>query len=556
MSDFAVRGLEIHSTRMWDTTQARTAMDFIKRYNMNALIFHQNELSDQLVYPEKYFPLEYMWKRFPHRFSRVHNNRSYINNIIDLCHRKNIMFFLQTKEIYFDEWILELHPNVRNAKTGFICPTNPFWWEYLDVKLEELLKFVPDFDGIIVSPGTRESKLSIATNRCGCDCCEEITDADWYAKLIGVMHTRLSTLGKKLIVRDFAFEAKDQSGILQGVNRTSLDIIIALKNTPHDYYPTFPTNAAIGKSSHPEWIEFDTWGQFFGNGVFPVSVVEDMRERMRDCKTMGAQGIILRTDWENMLDHCSFNSPNILNVIAGAMLSQNVQTDPDEVYCEWAKFGIFSPLKPASYDQKPEPLASLENYTYLRDFMKASWKIIEKTMYARGHLFQDNSMFPYTMERATNIMMKTHSLEEWRPGAAMYVSPTDENIKTILEEKQQAVLESEQLKDILRVDKLGLSAEMTSDLKELLDIYPYYVRCFEKTCKAYFLTLKAESTCDKADIDAARHEIPELRAYSEVIKKRVSQGEYTHQIPRMVDYRRLLSMALSIETHLSNLRGK
>lgn len=555
MSDFDIRGLEIHSTRMWDTTQARAAMDFIKRYNLNALMFHQNELLDQLVYPEKYFPLEYMWKRFPHRFSRVHNNRSYINNIIDLCHRRDIMFFPQVKELYFDEWVIELHPEARNAETGFICPTHPFWWEYLDAKMEELLKFVPDFDGIIVSPGTRESKLSIATNRCGCGRCKETSDADWYAKLINIMYHRLSPLGKKLIVRDFAFEANDQTGILQGVNQTSQDIIMALKNTPHDYYPTFPTNAAIGKSKHPEWIEFDTWGQFFGNGVFPVSVVEDMQERMRDCKARGAKGIMLRTDWENMLDYCSFNSPNILNAIAGAMLSQNVETDLDDIYREWAKFGMLSSLKPASYDQKPEPLPNPENYTYIRDFMKASWKVVEKTMYARGHLYQDNSMFPYTMERAANIMMKTHSLEEWKPGAAKYVLPTDDNIKIVMEEKQQAVKESEQLKDILSVDKLGLSAELSAELKELLDLYPYYVRCFEKTCKAYFLTLKAESTRDKTDIDAARQEIPELRAYSEVIKKRIAQGEYTHQIPRMIDYTRLLSMASSIEEHLSKVDG-
>jgi hypothetical protein len=555
MSDFEFRGLEIHSFRLWDTTQVRAAMDFIQHYRLNALIFHQNDLIDQLVYPEKYFPPEYMWKRFPPRFSRVHNNRTYINNIIDLCHRRNIQFFPEVKEIYFDEWITELYPEVRNAQNGLLCPTHPFWWEYMTVKMEEFLAFVPNIDGIIVSPGTRESKLSIASNRCGCDRCKNTDDADWYAQLINVIYEKLAPLNKKLIIRDFAFGADDQTGILHGVNRTSKNIIIALKNTPHDYYPTFPTNAAIGRSGHPEWIEFDTWGQFFGNGVFPASVIEDMQKRMQDCKTAHSKGILLRTDWENMTDHCSFNSPNILNVIAGAMLSQKVDTNIDDIYKEWAEFGMLSPLKPASHDQKPEPLKNPTNYTYIRDFMKASWKVIEKTMYVRGHLFQDNSMFPYTMERGNNIMVQTHSMDEWKPGSAEQVKPTEENIKIILAEKQQAVKESEVLGTILCVDKLGYSKELTENLRELLDLYPYYTRCFEITCRAYFRTLRAETTQNEIDIEAAQKEIPNLREYAEVIKKRIAEREYTHEIPRLIDYKRLLNLVVNIEKHLAKLKN-
>ena len=37
--------------------------------------------------------------------------------------------------------------------------------------------------------------------------------------------------------------------------------------------------AAAGKLR--EYIEFDTWGQYFGMGVAPMSLVEDIRERLR-----------------------------------------------------------------------------------------------------------------------------------------------------------------------------------------------------------------------------------------------------------------------------------
>ncbi len=45
----------------------------------------------------------------------------------------------------------------------------------------------------------------------------------------------------------------------------------------------FRINPAIGccGSDMRQWVEFDTWGQYFGLGVFPCSVVEDMQGRLQ-----------------------------------------------------------------------------------------------------------------------------------------------------------------------------------------------------------------------------------------------------------------------------------
>lgn len=551
MRKFDVRGLEIHSPRMWDQTQVINALDFMEKYGLNTLIFHQNDLLDVLVFPEKHFSLEYMWKRFPPRYSRVLNNRYYINNIIDMCHRRNIKFVAEVKELYFDEWITELHPEVRNPETGLLCPSHPFWWEYLSAKLEELFENVSGMDGIIVSPGTRESKVSISANKCGCEKCNTTDPVEWYSTLLKTMHEKLAEKSKFLVVRDFAFGASDQTVILKGVNKTSEDIIISLKNTPHDYYPTFPLNHAIGRSGHEEWIEFDTWGQFFGNGVFPVSVVEDMKERMVKCHELGCKGIFLRTDWENMVEHCSFNSPNLLNVIAGAMLSSNIDTEVDDIYREWAKYGLLSPLKPASFDQKPVPIANPENYTKLRDFMKASWKVMEKTPYVQDHLFQDNSMFPYSMERCFAIMLSIHSMEEWKPGASKRVEPTAENLERIFEEKRQAMLEVERLGAILDVDSLALPGDMAEDFKDMLDLYKYYVKCFYLSCRACFCCLKAEKTRNGEDRMDTLAVLSEITAYKEIIKERVSRRVYTQEVGRLIDYKRFEYLIKNINKHLN-----
>jgi hypothetical protein len=118
--------------------------------------------------------------------------------------------------------------------------------------------------------------------------------------------------------------------------------------------------------------------------------------------------------------------------------------------------------------------------------MKASWKVIEKTMFVRGHLFQDNSMFPYSIERGSEIMMRTHAMDEWKPGASQEVLPTERNLAVIFAEKQQAIWEAEALGDILCIEKLGFSQEMTDDYKDLLDLYPYYVRLFRNQLPGIF----------------------------------------------------------------------
>jgi hypothetical protein len=74
-------------------------------------------------------------------------------------------------------------------------------------------------------------------------------------------------------------------------------IVISLKNTPHDFYPTFPDNARIGDvGNHPQWVEFDTWGQFFGLGVVPSIILDDLSQRFRHSAKSGVSGVIALLD--------------------------------------------------------------------------------------------------------------------------------------------------------------------------------------------------------------------------------------------------------------------
>jgi hypothetical protein len=550
---FRHRALEFHSARMWQWAQVEQALDFMDKFRLNALVFHQNDIVEHLVFPEAFFPESLMWKRWPVRMHSIYQNRHYINKVVREAAARGIAFHVEIKEIWFADPLLELVPGLRNAD-GSVCASNPFWWEFLDLKLRELLKAVPGIEGVIVSPGTRESKVSISTNTCTCARCRATDPTDWYAKLLGAMHRPLAEHGKTLAVRDFSYSADQQSRMLDAARRVSGDIVISLKNTPHDYYPTFPDNPRIGHTGGlRQWIEYDTWGQFFGLGVFPVSVVEDMQKRMRHALASGAEGIALRTDWEVITDAGAFNSPNILNVLAGALLAQDVETDLDEVYAAWARHGFYSPLREASALWPLQVPTHPRAAHRLRDFMRGAWAVMEKSAYVRGHLFHEDGQYCDTVERSMDMLVHIHGRDDWEPGASRLLDPTPANLDLILAEKSQAVREADGLAEVLRAGELGVDDATALDMTNMLRLYALYVRGFELCARAVFLVLRAEAEPRADAVAAARATAGPLVDFGAEVRALLKGTAYPHYLYWALDTTRTDTLARDVERRLAAL---
>lgn len=548
---FRMRGLEFHSSRMWQWAQVRAALDFMQKFGMNTLIFHQNDIVDHLVFPHALFPEELMWKRWPVRLHSIYQNRHYINKVAREAKTRGIAFCVEIKEIWYVDQVLEQVPGLRNPD-GSVCASHPFWWEFMDMKQRELLDAVPDIAGVIVSPGTRESKVSISTNTCRCARCQATDPTDWYSQLLGAMHQPLAEQGKTFAVRDFSYSADQQSRMLDAARRVSSDIVISLKNTPHDYYPPFPHNPRIGHTGGlRQWIEFDTWGQFFGLGVFPVSVVEDMQYRMRHALASGAEGVALRTDWEVITDAGAFNSPNILNVVAGAMLARDVDLDLDEVYRAWAAHGLYSPLREASAMDGPHVPSGAGSAIKLKEFMRNSWQVVEKALYVRGHLFHEDDQYPDSLAKAFDMMVNIHGRDDWEPGASRLLEPTDANLDEIFSEKAQAVRAVDELQSVLQPASLGLASAVVQDLTTMLELYRLYVRGYELCAKTVFLTRKAQVEPDAQSIAAARATIAPLRAFGEQVRARLAGSSYPHYLYWMLDTTRTDALARDVEERLT-----
>jgi len=550
MNGFGFRGLEIHSARMWQEAQVLQALDFIESIGMTALVFNQNDILDAVVYPEKYFPDALMWKRWPPRNCAVKNSRSYLRHVIRLAADRGVDFYFECKELCFPSGLLEIYPHLL-GKDGALCPFDPFWPEFLSEKLRELLREVPGFAGIIFSIGTRESMLSVSANQCRCQRCKGGAETDWYRLIFETILGVLQPAGKKMIIRDFSFTGAQQSAMLEAARQCSSEIIVSLKNTPRDYYPPYPTNPQIGTTGREEWIEFDTWGQFFGLGIFPVSVVEDMQMRLRECKARGASGILLRTDWECTTEGSAFSGMNLLNVYAGAMLALDIEHDLDEIYKRWTANGYISALRPASCLVAPVVPSAPDAYRQMRDFMRASWRVMEKTNYVRSLLFGESVIPPDTVRKAFDMMVHVHGRDDWEAGSSSRVTPTDENIAIVFAEKDEALHEVRQLPSILRPETLGLPDGAVAEMRDWLDLYVYFVEMMRACTRVCFLTQKAAQSAAKADIAAARAELMALGEFSARLARRLKPHAYMHLVSFTLNLDRLARLSRDAESRLA-----
>lgn len=549
---FNFRGLEFHSQRMWQWEQVERAVALMRDLGMNALIFHQNDLVDQLVLPSRWFPEELMWKINPVRMHTIGNNRHYLNRVISAASEAGLDFYLEVKELWFPDALPDVVPGLRNPD-GSLCPYNPFFRDFLREKYRELLAAVPGIAGVIISAGTRESKVSISANRCTCERCRTRTPLEWYTTVLQSIYDPLSAQGKVLAVRDFAYTSEVQSLMIHAADIVSPDIVITLKNTPHDYYPNFPNNPKIGNCGfHRQWVEFDGWGQFYGLGFFPVSVVEDMQKRIQYCRIRNVVGIWVRTDWEVITDDGAFNSFNLLNVFGAGMLAADPDIDVSEVYRRWLAYGLNSPLRPASAVVPAAPPAA-DSHRQIVSMMRQSWTVMEKSCYVRGHVFNEDDQYPNSVERAFDMMIRIHGRDEWDPGASRRIDPTPENLASIFAEKREAIVLVQKIASSFDSAALQVGDRLASEIDEMLDLYIWYVRGFEACAKLCFLSKRAESTGCADDIADFTEAVDGVWEFRKGMMARLDGTRYPHYVYWLLDEQRLAGLASDGKRRLAEL---
>lgn len=490
------RILELHSTYAWDFNRVRRAMDFARDNGMNAICLHRNDFVDKLVYPACYVGGEGEYKTVSAIYNDVYASmyrldplsrdlpyRSgvYLRLVLSEARKRGLAVYIENKEISFPDYMELLHPSLR--KQGALCPCEPFLLEYLQRKYEELFRLYPDIAGIITSLSTSESKTSFAVNHCTCDICKTKETRDWYREVVGAIYRPIHKAGARLILRDFVFDQKAQEGVAHALDELPEDIVFCLKNTPHDYYPTFPHNARIGKTpGHAQWVEYDVLGQYYGLGVGMAVMVEDIRSRLAYARKNGVQGILVRTCWEGLYGASVFDTPNMVSLYAIAAFAGDPQADTDEMYGRWLQYRGF-------YRAGITPKEKARAIQSVRAVLDKTWEVLRRTAFMNQCVFSDSSCYPAGMEQAFWLGEVKNSLRDWEPERWDALSAeSEENIRLILREKDEALVLVEALCQKCRELSDGLTEEGVRYLGSFAECYRLYVQGFRALGKGAILT--------------------------------------------------------------------
>ena len=252
-----------------------------------------------------------------------------------------------------------------------------------------------------------------------------------------------------------------------------------MKNTPHDFYPTFPDNPLMGHvGAHPQVTEYDVNGQFFGWGAQPSAMLKDIRHRLRYAKEHNVKGFMARTDWEGVQDWTCFDNLNLLNLYGIAAIADDEDISDTEICMKWLQGEkmLREDLNPGEIKQYTEKISEI---------MEQTWPIVEKTNFVNGCLFSNDSCLHLTPDQFTFIGGTHHSLSEWDPEKKDALAMTPENIQVIINDKEEAWNACRKLVSYVENNDLGLNEAADAKFREHFDFMKWYVRGFRLTARGY-----------------------------------------------------------------------
>jgi len=494
MKGYTIRAMELHDfTQIWDLDEIRNKLDFMVRNNMNALVFHEPGIEDKIVFPAKFLGGTGEATNYYDAFLQIDHNiykhalrenlnlnrRDYMNHLIREAKAAGVDVYFENKELWFSDFILKYRKEL--MKDGVLCPSDPFWYEeFLPYKYKELFVALPDLAGIVVSIGTGEARLAISnTFACGCERCQHLDPVEWYKNMIMAMYKPFKEAGKTLVIRDFIYSKGEQERFKAAFNAMPDEIVLSLKNTPHDFYPTFPNNPLMGQvGQHPQWTEYDVNGQFYGWGPIPSTMLKDIKERLKYGTEHNVTGFIARTDWEGVQDYTCFDNLNMLNLYAIAAYAENPNVKEDDIYLKWL-------TEEKMLEENITPQKLKKCVKWISSIMNRTWDVVRNTNFVNGAIFSNDSCIYLTTGQFTFIGGTHHSLKEWDPTKEDAMSMTRSNISQIIADKDFAFDLSEKLYAKLMEGNCGLTEGAYAKVVEHFEFMRMYVRGFRLSARGY-----------------------------------------------------------------------
>lgn len=529
MKPLHVRALELHGQRMWERESVLRVLSFMQRNDMNTLVLHESDLVHQIVYPRTCFDPYALWSDLPSRRGEnaIFNRRAYIDHLLKLARDAGVAVWVNIKEIGFSDEVLAIHPEL--IKNGVVCPSEPFWQTYVEHKTGELFADFPLLAGMIVSFGSQESRASRVQNLCKCDLCAGEPLGAWYARFIEALREPASRHGKQLAIRDFAYKPQDHAPLIDAVDQAPQDVLFCIKAMPHDFYLSFPDNPAIAPRPRGQWVEYDVMGQFFGWGLMPCFVLDDLRRRMAHWARNGVEGGLFRIEWERINDLDALDTLNETNLIAAAALARGEEVDAIEVCRRWL----------ASKDRDPRDAG------WLADVLGRTPQVVKQAAYMGDFVSADNSMLPRSIERAWWGMEQRDSLAAWDPARSDDLTLDRAKLAAFLREKEQALAAAQALVAHIEAPVDLADPALQHFVRSHFAHFVVWVEGLALCAKVCLLSrwlTQSPASAGPADLQALSQTLALLEDYAARTEAMSNDTRIPHQVIMLIDPRRALDV--------------
>jgi hypothetical protein len=344
-----VRGWNVLSNR---TEDAIATIKAAREYDIN-----QIQLSHQIV-------MDLMEVRNPDKQKQV-------NELTTLAHQEGIKEVLLWDHSFYG---LDYYPDqYKTGPEGTIDLDNSDFWNWFKQDYRDMLQLVPEIDGLVltfIETGARaEKQYSVAL---------ETNEKKLAAVIDAVADVVINEKGLKLYVRTFAYTEAEYANTIGAIQHVkNKDIIVMMKEAPHDFFLTHPNNRFVGLIPRPTVVEFDLGNEYNGQGLIANTWPEHVMKRWNHyVKQPHVIGYAARTD--RFGDTRIVGTPNEILLYALKTYTTYTTTTAESIYDHFItqKYGA-------------------DAVKYVKPAFKQAFDIVTSSLYTLGTSTANHSRLNY-----------------------------------------------------------------------------------------------------------------------------------------------------------------
>ncbi|RZQ60911.1 hypothetical protein EWH70_27310 [Amycolatopsis suaedae] len=255
--------------------------------------------------------------------------RAQVNRLTGLAHRSGV-----AEVVVWDHSLygLSYYPErFRTGPGGTIDLDNPAFWEWFRQDYRTMLDLVPDIDGLtltFIETGARVENQHSTRLR---------TAEQKLAYLVDqVADVVVEERGLNLYLRTFGYYPAEMARTIGAIDLvTNRQVRVMAKEVPHDFFLTHPNDTTVARIGRPTLIEYDTAGEYNGQGKIANAMPESHVDRMRYYRTLpNVIGYVARTD--RYRESRIVGTPTEINLYGLARADADPSVQTWQIYREFA----------------------------------------------------------------------------------------------------------------------------------------------------------------------------------------------------------------------------